>query len=87
MADMNVITVRPKLFWLIMVIAILALVVGVPGVLVAIFIENPIVTKAVLYGIALLWMLGFVLTIVYWIRQLLGRYKGIRAQSIKDQVW
>jgi membrane protein implicated in regulation of membrane protease activity len=75
---MKFIATKPDIFWLIMAVAILALVLGVPGVLLAVFTKSEIVTKIVIFSILLFWVLGVVLTIVYWIRQLLGRYEGGR---------
>ncbi|WP_176943765.1 hypothetical protein [Pseudoxanthomonas sp. CF125] len=84
---MNFVTIKPKIFWLIMLVSGVSLLIGIPSVLLAVFTGSEVVTLIVLYGIALLWILGVVLTIVYWLRQLLGRYVGMEARPIKDQIW
>lgn len=84
---MNFVTIKPKIFWLIIFIATASLVIGIPGVLLAVFTRSEVVTSITLCGIVLLWMLGITLTIVYWIRQLLGKYVRMEARPIKDQIW
>lgn len=83
----NFVTNRPKLFWLIISIAVIALGVGAPAVLLVVLTKSKILHAVVFRGIVLLWVVGFALVIVYWSRQALGKYVGIRARPIREQIW
>lgn len=80
-------TKKPKLFWLIISIALFSLVFGGLGVLLTLLTGSKLLQWLVFIGIVSAWGAGFGLTVVYFFRQILGSYRGIEERSLRDQVW
>ncbi|WJI17063.1 hypothetical protein MWN52_07345 [Pseudoxanthomonas winnipegensis] len=80
-------TKKPKLFWLIVSIALLSLVFGGFGVLLTLLTGGRLLQWLVFVGIVSAWGTGLGLTVFYFFRQILGNYRGIEEKSIRDQMW
>lgn len=80
-------TTKPKLLWLILVVLLLVGCVEIP------LVSFVLITGSQRYAVAAywlgvsLWAIGFVLTVIYAIRFVSGKYKGLKLVPLKKQRW
>ncbi|MCS3746399.1 hypothetical protein FHY18_001960 [Xanthomonas arboricola] len=85
--DFKFITNKPKLFWLICLVALLGFVPGAMSVLLLQVWYMEWLHRFTFILIIFLWPLGFFLTIIYLIRQMAGKYSFMDSLPLRDQRW
>lgn len=82
-----IITSKPKLFWLIWIMVSLGVSIAGVGVVLVLAFKSAGLHLVIFLMLALLGIGSFLLTVIYFWRQLCGKYDQIKPELIKDQIW
>jgi hypothetical protein len=84
---MNFVTNRPKLLWLIMLVVIASVLFGAATVLLVNLTHSETIHRFAFWILVFLWSACAALVLVYWARQLSGKYVGMEPRPLKHQIW